>query len=109
MTKLSEKANLSKKYTNHCVRVTTVTNLKRKGYSDEDIAYVTGHKNVLSIARYNRVPKTDERLHYMSNSLVSAQPITDDKPTTIVQPMMPIDMRVMTWQATMKRQNTVKQ
>lgn len=51
---LSEKANLSKRYTNHCVRVTVVSVLKSKGYSNDEVASVTGHKNVSSVQRYAR-------------------------------------------------------
>ena len=36
---------LSRRYTNHCIRVTMVTVLKEKGFSNFDICKYTGHKN----------------------------------------------------------------
>ena len=54
MTKISNGANTSKTYTNHSVRVTCVTTLDDKGFSHEEIATTTGHKNIQSVARYTR-------------------------------------------------------
>ena len=46
MRELSVAANLSTTYTNHCVRVTTIVNLKSAGFDDRKICAVSGHKNV---------------------------------------------------------------
>lgn len=54
MKKISKKSCLSTLYTNHCVRVTTISNLSRQGYSSEQISTVSGHKNVNSVQRYVR-------------------------------------------------------
>jgi len=54
LSKLSEKLQLSKRYTNHCTRVTLVTMLKEQGFSNADVCEVTGHKNPSSIDRYNK-------------------------------------------------------
>ena len=54
MSNLSLKLNLSKRYTNHCLRVTFVTILKENGFSNSDICKFTGHKNPQSVERYNR-------------------------------------------------------
>ena len=51
MPRLFAKLQLSKRYMNHCIRVTMVTVLKENGYSNNDIARVTGHKNPLSAER----------------------------------------------------------
>ena len=61
MTKLSEDCNLSKKYTNHCIRVTGITSLKRGNFSDKQVMAITGHKSIDSLAIYQRV-KSDEKL-----------------------------------------------
>lgn len=54
MARLSEKANLSKRYTNHCLRVTAITVLKENGATNEEIATFSGHKNPGSVQRYCR-------------------------------------------------------
>lgn len=54
MPKLSVQLNLSRRYTNHCIRVTMVTVLKENGYSNTDISTLTGHKNPMSVERYSR-------------------------------------------------------
>ena len=61
MSELSKDAKLSKKYTNHCVRVTGTTNLTRAHFTPNQIMAVTGHKSVNSLAMYQRV-KGDEKL-----------------------------------------------
>lgn len=71
LSTISEKAGLKKRYTNHCLRVTTVTVLKEQGYSNEEVASVTGHKNVASVQKYSR-NRTDKRIHKMSNALYYA-------------------------------------
>jgi len=51
LPRLSNELQLSKRYTNHCVRVTTVSVMKEQGFANEDIASVTGHKNSNSVQR----------------------------------------------------------
>jgi hypothetical protein len=68
MSTLSMKLNLSKKYTNHCIRVSHVTVLKENGFSNSMIASNTGHKNAGSIDRYNR-KRRDSDFSSMSNAL----------------------------------------
>lgn len=52
MSTLSQKAGLSMKYTNHCIRATNITELDRAGFDSRHIMRVTGHKNAQSIASY---------------------------------------------------------
>lgn len=59
LSTLSDQLNLSKRYTNHCVRVTTVQVLREQGYQNEDIALVTGHKNPNSVQRYAKRRRDD--------------------------------------------------
>lgn len=54
MSNLSSKCNLSRRYTNHSIRVTLITILKEGGFSNTDISAITGHKNPMSVERYNR-------------------------------------------------------
>lgn len=49
-----KKANLSKVYTNHCIRATIVTNLREDEF-DRSMCYcTTGHKNERSVELYDR-------------------------------------------------------
>lgn len=49
MKEILEKAGLSRIYTNHQIRKTTATSLHRSGFSLEQIAHVTKHKNLDSL------------------------------------------------------------
>lgn len=81
MKEISKSANLNKIYTNHCVRVTVVNNLRNQGLTSNDIAAVTGHKNINSVDRYVR-RKTDSEKRtvsqMLSNPLVSASSSSRD-------------------------------
>lgn len=61
MKTISEKANLNKKYTNHCVRVSVVNELDSCGFTSEQICSVTGHKNRDSVEKYKRQKDTEKR------------------------------------------------
>ena len=52
MQRISKKANLSKNYTCHCVRASTITTLFRAGVSPQNIMAITKHKNVSSLNHY---------------------------------------------------------
>ena len=68
MSELSKKAGLSKQYTNHCIRVTSVSKLHDLGFSCSDISAVTGHKSEAGVKRYIRY-KDDRSLATFSNAL----------------------------------------
>ena len=53
--------NLSQHYTNHCIRVSGITNFKRNKCSDRQVMAVSGHKSLQSLALYTRVCD-DEKL-----------------------------------------------
>ena len=55
MPKLSCRAKLSQRYTNHCVRASVVTDLKDAGFSPSEVCAVTGHKDERSLQPYNRL------------------------------------------------------
>ena len=61
MPLLSTRANLSKRYTNHCVRVSGVTDLKDAGFSNHEVCAVTGHKNESSIQSNDRLDRAGSR------------------------------------------------
>ena len=60
-SKLSKDLGLSKKYSNHCIRVTGTTNLARSNFSPKQIMSVTGYKSIESLAIYQKV-RADEKL-----------------------------------------------
>ena len=62
MSELSKDAKLSKRYTNHCIRVTGTTNLTRANFSANQIMSVTGHKSVNSLAMYQCVASNEKML-----------------------------------------------
>ena len=48
------------KYTNHCLRVTAVTILKRQNYNDKQIMSITGHKSSTSLEIYQKVNASEK-------------------------------------------------
>ena len=58
MSDLSDKCNLSQKYTNHSIRATGITVLTNAKFSNADIMAVSGHKSLQSLAIYQ---KTDNK------------------------------------------------
>ena len=54
LQRISERSGLSRKYTNHCVRATTVTLLKERGIEDRKVCLVTGHKAERSLQHYDK-------------------------------------------------------
>ena len=67
MKDISEAAGCSKKYTNHCLRATTVTVLDRAGFVNRDIMSVTGHRSESSLKHY--VSTSDDRKKQMSGKI----------------------------------------
>ena len=59
MFEISAAANLSRTYTNHCVRATAICRLKSCNIEDRRICAVSGHKNVSSLQSYDRVSNAE--------------------------------------------------
>ncbi len=68
MKKMSALGNLSKPYTNHCIRRTCISTLDARGYKPKDIMSVTGHKNQSSLYPYMDKPCMTKK-HVMSTDL----------------------------------------
>lgn len=86
MSDISQSAMLRYRFTNHCVRVTVVSNLKNSGMEAEDIAAVTGHKNVHSVERYVRRKRDSEKERVsaiLCNSLANSPAITTYEGTSL--------------------------
>jgi hypothetical protein len=58
---ISKEANASKTYTNHSVKASTATILKKAGIPAQDIMAVTGHRNIASLESYAQGPTSDDR------------------------------------------------
>ena len=73
MKDISVKCQLSKIYTNHCIRVTGASILTRCNYSAKEIMSVTSHKSVQSLTIYQRVqdPKKIEMGNVLRTSLTT--------------------------------------
>ena len=64
MKEISTQAKLSRSYTNHQIRKTTATGIKRSGFTLEQIAHVTKHKNLDSLKHYVDAPTLSEKQSY---------------------------------------------
>ena len=84
MKKISEKAELSQIYTNHCIRATTSTVLSHSSFNQNDIISVTGHKDPKSLLPYVASTGNEQRKK-MSNTLHNYGKVNQlqDKPHTI--------------------------
>ena len=67
---ISQNANCSTPYTNHCLRAMGVTILDEAGYPSRDIMAVSGHKSEGSIKHYARTSVAQKSR--MSDTLSSA-------------------------------------
>ena len=63
---ISKDAHLSKIYTNHCIRKTTVTALKRQGFDLNEIQNVTKHKNLELLKHYLDSPTHEDKEKYVN-------------------------------------------
>lgn len=58
MKEISEEAQLSMKYTNHCVRATAITLWSNAGLENRHIMAISGHRNEQSLKSYNSRPSS---------------------------------------------------
>ena len=64
MKNLSKDAGLSKIYTNHSVRATTVNLLTHCGVPDKEIMHITGHKCEANLSFYNADLSDNQKKRY---------------------------------------------
>ena len=64
MKEISKAAGLSREYTNHQIRKTTATGLRKSGFTLEQIAHVTKHKNLDSLKHYVDGPTLSDKENY---------------------------------------------
>ena len=92
MKTISKKAGLSKLYTNHCLRVTSVTVLSRNDVCAENICSVTGHQNVDSVRAYVEKPTDAQRFNmsrYLHGHGKPPAPSTSNAVTLAPTPALP--------------------
>jgi len=85
MKAISEEAQLSKLYTNHCVRATAITLWSNAGIPNRHIMAISGHRNEQSLSHYNTRPSTSQLRNcseVLSRSLVTGTSESDY--TTII-------------------------
>ena len=68
LSEVCKKAGIKTVYTNHCLRFTTASAMRRQGFSVPEIASVTKHKNQESLKYYLEVNTLDDKIKY-SNAL----------------------------------------
>ena len=64
MKEISKQSSLLYIYTNHCVRGTTATTMKKSGRNLPEIAHVTKHKMLESLKYYLEMPTLKVKLDY---------------------------------------------
>ena len=78
MSQISESCHLSQRYTNHCVRVSSMQTLDRENFEGGDIMRISGHKCLKSVNTYARTLTTSKK-RKMSQALTSS--LTDSQIT----------------------------
>ena len=71
MKTISVDCELSREYTNHCIRSTTVSVLDNNNFEARHIMRVSGHKSESSIRSYSR-QLTESKTREISQTLTSA-------------------------------------
>jgi len=69
MATICKLCNISTRYTNHCLRVSTI-NLLKSNFSDSDIMCISGHKSVESLKLYERT--TEDEKEKMSDCITNS-------------------------------------
>ena len=76
MKMMSDKAGLSKLYTNHCIRSTVITALDAQGFEARHITAVSGHKSENTIKSYStKCPDIKKRQMSDALSSVFGEPV----------------------------------
>ncbi|VDI16195.1 Hypothetical predicted protein [Mytilus galloprovincialis] len=70
MTEISEKAKLSRRYTNHSIRATSITAMDEAGIEARHIMRASGHRSEASICSYSK-RLSENKQREMSDSLNS--------------------------------------
>ena len=83
MKEISRKAGLSKSYTNHCVRASTVTHLYQAGVDTQQICSITKHKNEATLSHY--ISASSDEQKRSASSILSRSLVPSLEPVSVVQ------------------------
>ena len=61
LPRLCQAAVVERRYTNHCMRATSICALKKAGFEDRVVCELTGHKNPKSLESYCRTTEEEKR------------------------------------------------
>ena len=75
MPRISMHAGLSVRYTNHCVRATSVVLLKKAGFEDREVCFITGHSNPKSFSSYS---EPDEEVKAKMAFALDTKPVSEN-------------------------------
>ena len=81
MPRISMHADLSVRYTNHCVRATSVVLLKKAGFEDREVCFITGHSNPKSLSSYSQ---PDEEMKAKMALALDTKPISENSNSLVV-------------------------
>ena len=88
MAHMSDEFKLSKRYTNHCLRVTAISVLDQSGVAGRHIIRISGHKNEESLKNYSR-KITNAKKRSISETIsaaVGVSPPAKKLPSCVTQP-----------------------
>ena len=86
MKYLSSDANLSKQYTNHCIRHTVMDNLEEHGFEARHIMGLSGHKSESSVKKYAKRVSTKKKRE-MADTLATTMKTKHAKLETVTNPV----------------------
>ena len=88
MAKLSVEAELSRRYTNHCLRATCISTLMNSGFDPLTVTRLSGHRNIQSVLSYCKDvgDNTKRRMaETLTSSLTGTHPIAAPPATATLQ------------------------
>ena len=83
MKQLSGHAGLEGSYTNHCVRASVISRMKKAGIEERKFCSVSGHKNVQSLQAYDRVTSSEAK---RLSEVIDVRPMRAMCPATVNVP-----------------------
>ena len=81
MPRISMQADLSVRYTNHCVRATSVVLLKKAGFEHREVCFITSHSNPKSLSSYSQ---PDEEMKAKMALALDTKPISENSTSLVV-------------------------
>ena len=96
MKQISQKAGLSSKYTNHCIRATTSTVLANANVDHNDIISITGHKDAKSLLPYIKSCSNEKRREMSSilNSYGKDKKAKNDAESEPISTQAPVAVQI---------------